>query len=140
VQLERIARDEVAVVRSDDGCPHLESLRREDVALLTICIVNQRDPRGAVGIVLDGSHAAGNTDFVTLEVDDTVAALVTATTATDGDATAVVAAGLLGTAVKLALFWATACHLREVRAAHEPPRRGCRIVFTYSHDLPLYCS
>jgi hypothetical protein len=51
----------------------------EDVALLAVLVVQQRDPRGAVGVVLDvrdlGRHAVL---VVATEVDDPVGTLVTA--------------------------------------------------------------
>ena len=57
----------------------LQALRRDDVALLAVGVVQQRDPRGAVGVVLDvrdlGRHAVL---VVATEVDDAVGALVTA--------------------------------------------------------------
>src|SRR5215469_3849465 len=64
----------------------LEPLRREDVALLAVRVVQQRDPRGAVRVVLDvrdlGRHAVL---VVPPEVDQAVGALVPAALVPGGD-------------------------------------------------------
>src|SRR5699024_5518022 len=71
--------------------------RREDVALLAVQVVQQRDARGAAGVVLDvgdlGPHAvlAG-----AAEVDRTVGPLVAAASVSGGDATVAVATAGLG--------------------------------------------
>src|ERR1700712_448767 len=71
--------------------------RRDDVALLAVGVVQQRDAGGAVGVVLDvrdlGRHAVL---VVATEVDDAVGALVATTLVTGGDPALVVAAALLG--------------------------------------------
>lgn len=140
VQLQGVARHDVAVVRGDDGRADLQPLRGQDVALLTIRVVNQGDPSGAVRIVLDRRHLTGNADLVALEVDDAVAALVATPAAAHRDAAAVIAPSLLGALVQLALLGTAPSHLGEIRAAHEPPGRRCWVVLTNCHDLPLYCS
>ncbi len=67
----------------------------DDVALLAISVVQQRDVRRTVRIILDRGDLGGHARLVTLEVDDAVAALVTTTVVAHRDATAVVAtAGL----------------------------------------------
>src|SRR5438034_11748521 len=48
----------------------------QDVALLAVLIVQQRDARRTVGIVLNRRHGGRNTDLVTLEIDHAVRLLV----------------------------------------------------------------
>lgn len=63
---------DVRIITRDDGVAHLEVDRVQDVPLLAVHEVDQRDASGAVRIVLDRRDLAGNTDLVTLEVDDPV--------------------------------------------------------------------
>jgi hypothetical protein len=53
-------------------------LRVQDVALLPVLVLHQRDARRAVRIVLDLAHHARHAELVALEVDDAVLALVPA--------------------------------------------------------------
>ena len=71
---------------------HLEAVGREDVALLAVGVVEERDARRAVGIVFDRGDRGRHADLVALEVDDAVALLVTAAAEAAGDAAVVVAA------------------------------------------------
>ena len=72
-------------------------LRRDDVALLAVGVVQQRDPGGAVGVVLDVRDLGRDAVLVVAtEVDDAVGALVAAALVPGGDPALVVAAALLG--------------------------------------------
>ena len=85
-------------VHARSGLDHLadgKAVGSQDVPLLPVEIVDEGDPRRAVGIVLDGGDAAGNAQLVALEVDDAVVALVAAAAVPHGDAARVVAPGLL---------------------------------------------
>ena len=55
-----------------DRVAHLELLRRDDVALLAVDVVKQRDPGAPVGVVLDVRDLGRNPLLVPLEVDDPV--------------------------------------------------------------------
>src|SRR5690606_36286734 len=79
-----------------DDVALLELLRREDVALRAVDVVQQRDAGGAVRVVLDVSDLGVHAVLViALEVDDAVLALVPPTDVAGRDATGVVAsAGL----------------------------------------------
>src|SRR3546814_2172782 len=50
----------------------LQALGRDDVATLAIDVAQQRNVRGAVGIVFDPLHARRDAFLVALEVDDSV--------------------------------------------------------------------
>ena len=71
----------------------LEALRRHDVALLAVRVVQQGDAGRAVRVVLDVRDSPAPV-FVALEVDQTVAPLVAAALMARGDAAVVVAAAL----------------------------------------------
>src|SRR5690606_30771105 len=63
-----------------DAVALLEMVRRDDVALVAVGVVQQRDASGAVGIVLDVSDLRRHAVLVVAtEVDDAVGALVAAT-------------------------------------------------------------
>ncbi len=55
-----------------------QPLWREDVALLPVGVVQQRDVRGAVGVVLDLRHPRGDAILAPLEIDLPVQPLGTA--------------------------------------------------------------
>src|SRR6185503_8428378 len=69
---------------------------RQDVALLPVGVVEERDARRAVRIVLDRGDPGRHAGLVALEVDRPVQPLVAAATMANRDPTAVVpSAGLL---------------------------------------------
>ncbi len=80
------------VLAGDDGLPNLEAKRREDVGLLTVLILDERDAAGAVGIVFDADDLGGHVELAALEVNQAVVAFVTTADVTAGDATGVVTA------------------------------------------------
>ena len=96
-QRQVVARLDVGGRAGLDRGALAQVLRRDDVALLAVGVVQQRDPGGAVRVVLDvrdlGRHAVL---VVATEVDDAVGALVATTLVTGGDPALVVAAALLG--------------------------------------------
>src|ERR1700759_5267809 len=72
-----------------------QSLWRNDVALLTVNVVQQRDVRGAVRVVLDVGDLGVDTVFVVAaEVDHAVSALVPPALVTGGDAAVRVSAAM----------------------------------------------
>ena len=87
----RVARLDVGVAARDDRVADLQAVGREDVALLAVDVVEERDARGAVRVVLDRRDLGRDADLVALPVDDAVALLVAAAAEADGDAAVVVA-------------------------------------------------
>jgi hypothetical protein len=55
----------------------LQSLRSQDISLLTIYVVQQRNPRRPVRIVFDGGHFCWHVIFIPAEIYQSVAAFVT---------------------------------------------------------------
>ncbi|QTK78138.1 NAD(FAD)-Dependent Dehydrogenase [Agrobacterium tumefaciens] len=99
-----------------------ETLWRENVSLFAVGIRNQRDERGAVGVVFQTFNGAFNVELATLEVNQTVGPLVTATLETDGDPALVVTATLgaeaLGESLyRLALVERSAVHDNQLTLA-----------------------
>ena len=74
----RIARLDVDLLAGDDLVADRQALRRQDVGLLAVLVPDQRDERGAVGIVLDPLDRRRDVELAALEVDDAIASLVTA--------------------------------------------------------------
>src|SRR5690606_15549399 len=93
LQRQVVARLDVGRGTRLDDVALLQLLRRDDVALLAVEVVQQRDARGAVGVVLDVSDLGVHAVLViATEVDDAVLALVATTDVAGGDAALVVAA------------------------------------------------
>src|SRR2546426_5353468 len=90
-QRHRIAGADVGTRTGDDAVAHVETLGRDDVALLAIAVMQQRDAGRPVGIVLDCRHARGNRELVAPEIDTPVLPLVAAALPAGGDVALVVA-------------------------------------------------
>jgi len=95
-QAERVTGLDVGVAARHDLVAGLEAVGGQDVGLLAVCVVQQRDARGAVGVVLDGRDAGRHADLAALEVDQTVALLVATPAEAGGDAAVVVTAARAG--------------------------------------------
>ena len=91
-QRQRVAGADLGALARLQLVADLQVLRGEDVALLAVEVVQQRDAAGAVGVVLDGRDLGGDAVLVPLEVDDAVLLLVAATAVAGGLAAVVVAA------------------------------------------------
>src|SRR3954447_7957893 len=112
----------------------LEPVRRDDVALLAVGVVQQRDPRGAVRVVLDvrdlGRHAVL---VVATEVDHPVGALVATALVTGRDPARVVAAALAVQRTDQRLLRLRARDLDEVGDARAAAGRCGRLVLADAH-------
>src|SRR3546814_1471196 len=95
----RIARLHVGLLARDDLVAGSQTLRRQDIGLGAVGIVDQRDEGGAVGVIFQTLDRALDVPQATLEVDDAVALLVTAGDAARGHMTLVVAAAGLALAL-----------------------------------------
>src|SRR5688572_21177116 len=60
LQRQAVARQDVHVVAGDDRVADLHADRLQDVALLTVRVGDERDPRRAVRVVLDGRDLPGD--------------------------------------------------------------------------------
>src|SRR4051812_8371355 len=115
-----------------------QALRGDDVALLPVGVVQQRDPGGAVRVVLDvrdlGRYAVL---VVATEVDDAVGALVTAALVPGGDPALVVAAALLRERAHQRLLRRRPRHLDEVGDRRAAAARCGRLVLTDAHEFSV---
>src|SRR3954468_11385213 len=85
-QRERAAGADVRARARGDGVADPQPRRGDDVALLAVGVVQQRDVGRAVRVVLDRRDLGGHAVLVALEVDLAVAALGATTTVPRGDA------------------------------------------------------
>ena len=92
---ERVAGENVGAVSRDHGLADGQTVRAEDVGLLAVRVVQKGETRRAVGIVFDRRDLRGDPVLAALEVDDAVAALMTAAPEPHGETTAGVAAARL---------------------------------------------
>src|SRR4051794_37770292 len=88
---KRVAGGDVGALAGDDLGPDPQPLRSQDVALLAVGVVEQRDARRAIWVVFDRGHLGGDPVLGALEVDLPVAPLGAAAAVAGGDATVGVA-------------------------------------------------
>ena len=94
-QLQRVARADVRLGARDDLVADVQILGGDDISFIAVKVVNERDPRVPVRIVLDRGNLPGNVELVPLEVDDSVESLRAAASVAHGDSAAIVPAALL---------------------------------------------
>src|SRR5690348_4289367 len=91
-QGQRVAHADIGLRAAHHTVAHLQAIRREDVALFAVNIVQQRDTRRAVRIILNREDLRRNAEFVALEINDAIAPLHPTATMPGRDVTLVVAA------------------------------------------------
>src|SRR3954470_1817891 len=112
----------------------LQPRRADDVALLAVGVVQQRDPCGAVGVVLDVRDLRRYAVLVVAaEVDDAVGPLVPAALVTRGDAAVDVAAALAVQRPDERLLRLGASDLDEVGNARPAAAGRRRLVLADAH-------
>src|SRR6266545_279384 len=124
----------VRPLAGDHGVADLETLRRKDVALLAVEIVQQGDPSRPVGVVLDVRHLGRDTVLVSPEVDDPVPALVAAALVPGRHSPVGVSAGLVAPLGHERLLRAVPGDLFEGRTRHPPAAGRRRLVLADGHD------
>src|SRR5439155_17869875 len=77
-QRHRVPDANVGAGSGDDIVPDAQPFGREDVALLAVTVVQQRDARGPVRVVLDARDPRRNRELVAPEIDAPVLPLVSA--------------------------------------------------------------
>src|SRR5215470_1604553 len=130
---QRVAGKDVRLRPRHHHVPGLEPQRRDDVALLAVLVVEERNARGAAWIVLDACHLGGDAELVPLEVHLAQHALVPAAPMPDGDAP-------VGVAAVRPLLWREQALLRRLlgdllvgEERHVAPRRRGRLQCADSH-------
>src|SRR5438128_524000 len=90
-----IAGLDISVWSRDHTITDFEPDGGDDVAFLTVQVMQQGDTSRAIGVVLNCCNFGRNAEFVALKVDDTIGTLGTAAPMADGDFTLVVTASML---------------------------------------------
>src|SRR5215467_4433797 len=117
-----------------------QALRAQDVALLAVRVVQQRDPGRAVGVVLQVRHLGRHPVLVgPAEVDQPVGALVAAALVPHGDPAVQMPATAGIQRADERLLGLAAGDLGEVRPARAPPARRGRLVLADSHVCSDSC-
>src|SRR6188768_3688841 len=143
-QRQAVAGTDVGFGAGDHLVTLGQAVGSQDVRLLAVCVVQKSEARGAVGIVLDLGNNSGNTDLVALEIDQTVAALVSTPAEARGDAPLVVTTSGFGKAFEQALLWLSGGELSKVRTSSSAAtgRRGlvgsnCHVIIPRSRPWQL---
>ena len=87
-----VADPDLSLLTGFDRVADLQPVGGQDVPPVAVHVLDERDSGRAVRIVLDGLNLAGHAGLVALEVDDPVAALVSAAAVSDRNAALVVPA------------------------------------------------
>src|SRR5919204_400273 len=107
--------------------------RREDVRLRPVGVVQERDPRRPVRVVLDRGDLRRHAVLETLEVDHAVAALVAAALVAPSDAAVLVAPARALQRLDQALLRLALRHVVEGGDRHEPPAWAGGLVLPERH-------
>src|SRR5207244_874230 len=107
-----------------------------------VLVLNERDARRAVGIVLDGHHRTPDAVLAPLEVDDAIHALVAAGAEARADDALIVPAASLLVALEQRLFRLLLAvgDFREIADRTAAPAWRHWLVFANAHDSPLFLS
>src|SRR5271155_3712601 len=133
-QRQRVARLDVRAGAALHRVPGGQALRADDVALLAVHVVEQRDPGRAVRVVLDIGDLGRHAVLVRpAEVDQPVGPLVAAALVPGGDAAVHVPAAARVQRAHQGLLRLAPGDLGEVGTARAAPARGGRLVLTDSH-------
>ena len=91
LERQRVAYQDVGFGTGAHRRANLQPNRLQDVALLAVRVVHQRDARRTARIVLNGRHFARNSELLALEVDQAQLLLVPAAMVADGQVARVAA-------------------------------------------------
>src|SRR5258708_7300997 len=137
LQRQGIARLDIRFGTSRNTIAHLKAQRRENIALLTIQIMQQGDTRRAVRIVLDRRNLRRNTQLVALEIDQTIGTFGATATMANRNFTLVVTPGVLHQFHSQRFLWSCLGNLLESRDRHATAARRCWSILSNWHLLYL---
>src|SRR3989442_13635744 len=120
----------------DDRVAAREALRGQDVALLAVGVVQQRDAGGPVRVVLDRRPLGRNAELLAPEVDPPIAALMPAALPPVGDMALVVAPARAVQRLEQGLLRLALRDLGEVGDRAEPRARRHRSKLSDAHISP----
>src|SRR5207245_25562 len=136
-QRQSIARLDVCAFARLQQVTDAELVRREDVGLLTVAVVQQCDARVAVRVVLDREHLRRDPVLVPAEVDDAVAALVAAAAVARGRTSVRVAPAGAFDRLRQRLLGTRPSDLRIIGATRASPARCRWLIASDSHRYLL---
>src|SRR5437899_3768968 len=139
-QRKRVARANVGPRAGNQAVAHTQALRSQDVTLLAVGVVQQSDPRGAIGIVFDVRDLRRNAVLVPPEVDHPVLALVPAALVPRGDPAVDVSPGALAHRARERLLGGVAGDLLEVGDARAAAAGSGRLVLPDGHRYGPFAS
>src|SRR6056297_591755 len=137
LERHRVARLHVDLAAGDDLVAHAETLGGEDVGLLAIGILDERDEGGSVGVVFDPDHDRFDIVLATLEIDDAVETLRPAAAPAHRDPSGVVPARLFRESLGEGLHGAAFPKLRTVDQNQPALARRRRFVRLECHAFCL---
>src|SRR5436853_640490 len=108
---KRIARNYVRLRPRHNALSDFQTDRRENITLLTVDIIKQRDMSGSVRIVFDSRDLRGYAGLVSLKVDRAILALGSAPSPSHRDVTVIIAARYSRLRRQKRLVRALACNL-----------------------------
>src|SRR5574341_699482 len=114
--------------------PDLKVGRGNDVSLLTVCIMKESDPCGAIRIVLDRRNLGRYPCLVPAEIDETIHLLVSAATMTARQSPRRVPPTGLPKGTQQPLFRFRPGQIGRVQNALEATARRCRLVGSDRHS------
>src|SRR5579862_2778396 len=126
-QHQGVARLDVGILARLDLGANFETVRREDVSLHAVGVVQQRDIGGTIRIVLERGDDRGNPVAIALEIDQAKAALMPAAAMTRGHPSAIIASASALDRYQQTFFRLLLGELGEVRNLHEALPRRARI-------------
>src|SRR6185436_6722675 len=132
-QRHRVPDADVRARTGDDRIARVQPLGREDVALLAVRVLQQRDARGPVRVVLDPGDARRNPELVALEIDAPVLPLVPAAHVAARDVAFVVAPARPLERLEQRLLRLRLRDFAEVGDRAEPRRRRHRPKLSNAH-------
>ena len=133
-QRDRVADAHRRLRPALDRIADLQAERRQDVALLAVLVMDERDARAAVRVVFDGRDLARHPVLVALEVDLPVELPVAAALVPRGDAALVVATGMRLNRLDERLLGLSGRDLVEAGDRHEAPSGGCGLELSKRHQ------
>ena len=125
-QRQAIADFNIGFRTAGNDVSHLQSLWRKDIALLTICIVQERDTASTVRIIFNCCHRSRNIVFHSLEINDSVLTFMTTALMADCHLAGAIATTMVMNRSQKRFFWFICCNFLKGRYGHLAASGGVR--------------
>ncbi len=133
----RIARAKCRHFAVTNRVADLQAKRRDDVTLLAIFVLEQRNTRTAIRVVLDRDDFGTHIELVALEVDQTIAALMSTATMPHRNTPPVITSTTLTQWLGERAFRPRFRDFLKTVPRHPAATRRCGLVHFYRHQLTL---